>query len=126
MKRKKGPFGELACSLELSCPAQEKHVAQFEKQCATNAYAMTINKSQGQTLSHVGLHLVDDVFLHGQLYVTFSHTKASTNFKVQLPDIVHDRIDLMHNVCVRRNPPLRLHASPKWLHEKLRSQHATV
>jgi hypothetical protein len=98
MKRKKGPFGELACSLELSCPAQEKHVAQFEKQCATNAYAMTINKSQGQTLSHVGLHLVDDVFLHGQLYVTFSHTKASTNFKVQLPDIVHDRIDLMHNV----------------------------
>jgi ATP-dependent DNA helicase PIF1 len=26
------------------------------------AYAMTINKSQGQTLFHVGLHLVDDVF----------------------------------------------------------------
>ncbi len=52
----------LACSLELSCPAQEKHVAQFEKQCATNAYAMTINKSQGQTLSHVGLHLTDHVF----------------------------------------------------------------
>jgi ATP-dependent DNA helicase PIF1 len=29
------------------------------------AYAMTINKSQGQTLFHVGLHLVDDVFSHG-------------------------------------------------------------
>ncbi len=29
------------------------------------AYAMTINKSQGQTLSHVGLHLTDDVFSHG-------------------------------------------------------------
>jgi hypothetical protein len=28
------------------------------------AYAMTINKSQGQTLSHVGLHLADDVFSH--------------------------------------------------------------
>jgi len=46
------------------------------------AYAMTINKSQGQTLSHVGLHFTDDVFLHGQLYVTFSHTKAPTNVKV--------------------------------------------
>jgi hypothetical protein len=53
------------------------------------AYAMTINKSQGQTLSHVGLHLADDVFSHGQLYVAFSRTKALTNVKVQLPDIVH-------------------------------------
>jgi ATP-dependent DNA helicase PIF1 len=48
------------------------------------AYAMTINKSQGQTFFHVGLHLVDDVFSHGQLYVTFSHTKAPANVKLQL------------------------------------------
>jgi ATP-dependent exoDNAse (exonuclease V) alpha subunit len=46
------------------------------------AYAMTINKSQGQTLSHVGLHLVDDVFSHGQLDVAFSRTKALANDKV--------------------------------------------
>jgi ATP-dependent exoDNAse (exonuclease V) alpha subunit len=46
------------------------------------AYAMTINKSQGQTLSHVGLHIVDDVFSHGQLYVAFSRAKAPTNIKV--------------------------------------------
>jgi ATP-dependent DNA helicase PIF1 len=50
------------------------------------AYAMTINKSQGQTLFHVGLHLADDVFSHGQLYVAFSRTKALANIKVQLPD----------------------------------------
>jgi ATP-dependent DNA helicase PIF1 len=62
------------------------------------AYAMAINKSQGQTLSHVGLHLADDVFLHGQLYISFSHTKAPTNVKVQLPDTVHGRIGLMRNV----------------------------
>jgi hypothetical protein len=31
------------------------------------AYAMTIDKSQGQTFSHVGLHLANDVFSHGQL-----------------------------------------------------------
>jgi ATP-dependent DNA helicase PIF1 len=53
------------------------------------AYAMTINKFQGQTLSHVGLHLADDIFSHGQLYVTFSHAKALANVKVQLPDTVH-------------------------------------
>jgi ATP-dependent exoDNAse (exonuclease V) alpha subunit len=53
------------------------------------AYAMTINKSQGQTFSHVGLHFIDDVFSHGQLYVAFSRTKAPANVKVQLQDSVH-------------------------------------
>jgi len=33
------------------------------------AYAMTINKSQGQTLSRVGISLATPVFSHGQLYV---------------------------------------------------------
>ncbi len=46
------------------------------------AYAMTINKSQGETLSHVGIHLVDDSCLHGQLDVAFSRTKAPMNIKV--------------------------------------------
>ncbi len=59
---------------------------------------MTINKFQGQTLSHVDLHLVDDVFSHGQFYVAFSHTKAPVNVKVQLPNTVHGRIGLMLNV----------------------------
>jgi hypothetical protein len=45
-------------------------------------YAMTINKSQGQSFFHVGLHLVDDVFSHGQLYVAFSRAKAPANIKV--------------------------------------------
>ncbi len=65
------------------------------------AYATTINKSQGQTLSHVSLHLVDDVFSHGQLYVAFSRAKAPTNVKVQLPDTVHGRISLMRNVVYK-------------------------
>jgi ATP-dependent DNA helicase PIF1 len=66
------------------------------------AYAMTINKSQGQTLSHVGLHLEDDVFSHGQLYVAFSRAKAPANIKVQLPDTVHGRVALCAILCTKK------------------------
>jgi ATP-dependent DNA helicase PIF1 len=89
------------------------------------AYAMTINKSQGQTLSHVGLHLGDDVFSHGQLYVAFSCTKAPVNIKVLLPDCAWPEWPYAQ-CCVQRSPPLRLHASHKWLREKHCSRRAVV
>uniref|UniRef100_A0A0K0FEG3 ATP-dependent DNA helicase n=1 Tax=Strongyloides venezuelensis TaxID=75913 RepID=A0A0K0FEG3_STRVS len=40
------------------------------------AFAMTINKSQGQTLSKVGVDIITPVFSHGQLCVTFSRVKS--------------------------------------------------
>ncbi|XP_016660685.1 uncharacterized protein LOC103309727 [Acyrthosiphon pisum] len=41
------------------------------------SFAMTINKSQGQTFDRVGLLLPSPVFMHGQLYVAFSRTSCS-------------------------------------------------
>ena len=51
------------------------------------AFAMTINKSQGQLLKHVGLDLWTPVFSHGQLYVGLSRCTSGTRLKVLLKEV---------------------------------------
>ena len=54
------------------------------------AFAMTINKSQGQTIrGRVGVFLPEPVFSHGQLYVVASRVVHPDNIRF----------------CVLHNPP---------------------
>ena len=43
------------------------------------AFALTMNKSQGQSLERAGLSLPRPVFSHGQLYVAFSRSGVNPN-----------------------------------------------
>ncbi|KXN87692.1 ATP-dependent DNA helicase PIF1 [Leucoagaricus sp. SymC.cos] len=49
------------------------------------AFAMAINKSQGQSVKYVGINLQTSVFSHGQLYVAFSHCTSCHCIRVLLP-----------------------------------------
>ena len=65
-----------AVSFHLSC-------RQFPVQLA---FAMTINKSQGQSVKNVGINFQTPVFTHGQFYVAMSRCTSGNHVKVIFPE----------------------------------------
>jgi len=63
------------------------------------AFAMTINKSQGQSLGTVGLDLCQPVFSHGQLYGAVSRGTTWHRIKILLEGNVTQNI-VYPDVCV--------------------------
>ena len=50
------------------------------------SFAMTINKSHGQSLNNVGIYLSTPVFSHGQFYVSLSRTRSLDGLKILILD----------------------------------------
>ncbi|XP_012846883.1 PREDICTED: ATP-dependent DNA helicase PIF1-like [Erythranthe guttata] len=68
----------LESSSKLECPIPFRRLQIPVRLC----FAMTINKSQGQTLGFVGIYLREPVFSHSQLYVALLRAKSAEFIKI--------------------------------------------
>ena len=60
------------------------------------AFALTINKSQEQTLKQIGLYLPNNVFSHGQLYVAFSRVSSLGDITVLIENTTQQKSPQAH------------------------------
>ena len=69
-------------------------IGTFEQYPIKLAWAMTIHKSQGQTLSKVIIDMERGAFAHGQLYVALSRCTALSGIRLKVPvtpeDVIFD------------------------------------
>jgi ATP-dependent DNA helicase PIF1 len=65
------------------------------------SFAMTINKSQGQSLTNVGVYLPQSVFSHGQMYVVASRVTSRKGLKMLLIDEDGSDTNITSNVVYK-------------------------
>ena len=61
---------------------------------------MTLNKSQGKTLNFIRIHLQEEVFTHGQLYVALSRVSSIRNIILNI-NIILQNVLKTENVVYR-------------------------
>ena len=64
------------------------------------AFAMTINKSQGQSFNQVGIYLESQVFTHGQLYVALSRGKYPDKIKILTGSNEHNVCNVVYSEVI--------------------------
>lgn len=65
------------------------------------SFAMTINKSKGQSLKQVGIYLPQSIFSHGQFYVAMSRVTSRNGLKILLTDEYGNCINTTSNVVFK-------------------------
>lgn len=64
-------------------------------------YAMTINKSQGQSLNKIGVYLPEPIFSHGQLYVALSRATSPHGLKILMKQQENAPPNVTKNIVYR-------------------------
>jgi ATP-dependent DNA helicase PIF1 len=62
---------------------------------------MTINKSHGQSLSHVGIYIPNPIFTHEQLDVALSRVTSKKGLKMLILDVENQVCSETTNVIYR-------------------------